>query len=1435
TLDLSEQVKALNNDPLAVEVSISQANSIIQCDQPRPGPDDSLPDPESWATDADNPPAWVRRFYQNERYRWQNRDNPCTPEFYAYGNYETRDVSYYYQSSLGLIAKLGQDHQLRVVVTDVRNAEAVSGASVTAYNRQNQIVADGKTNNEGMVTLSPLAPPAYLMVNHNDQAGFLRLDRNEALSTNVFDIRGESVSNGLKGYFYGERGIWRPGDDIYLTFILHDRAGSLPADFPLSVDFFNPQGAKVSTITQTSPIEGFYHFHLGTSADAPTGNWRAVVRIGTRYFSKIIPVETVKPNKLKLALTLPAPTLRWQPTNAPDTHLFAQWLNGASANGLRATVSARPASTTTSIAGYSQFIFDDPVRRLTNEEQALFEGTLDPSGWATFKINPQMPEAPGQVSLHLTSRVFEKSGNFSIQYQTVPYIPFQRLVGLNLPEGQGWNNAMGRDEQHELQLVLLDQQSQPLADQSLNLAVYRLDWRWWWESGADNLANYLGSNAASRLVNETLTTNDAGLARWQLNGQDFDWGRYLIRACDDKGSHCTGKVIYLGWSDNNRQDPGAASQLTLATDKLDYVPGETAMIQLPDNLPGPDQAAVLLTIESGSGVLSQRWIEQDIQQHHYGLSITEAMAPNVYAHITVLQKYDGKTSDTPLRLYGIVPVVVNNPATRLLPVLNVPERIKPLSPLTVSVSEASGKPMTYTLAVVDEGLLGLTGFRTPDPQAALYQREALGVLTWDLFDQFPAGKDTQSTLMTIGGGQAAAEALNKHLQKRFKPVVRFLGPFTLTAGATAEHRTDIPDYMGAVRVMVVAGSRQGELPAYGYAGTTVTVTQALGVVTTLPRVLAPGESISLPVNIFNNRSDIGEVDVQITTNGLLEAATEIQTVGFSEPGDQIITVPLRVLENTGEAEVTVTVSGGGESATERLTVPVRSPNTIQTDTRTIVVAANSRATLTLPVNGIPGSNQSLIEVSRLPALNLNERLSYLLEYPHGCLEQTTSGLFAQLYLGKLTTLTDEQTRAAERHVRQGIIRLKDYQSDRGNFHYWPGSQYRNDWANTWAGHFLLEARNQGYTVPADMLSRWLTDQRNRAKQSGFRPGYEATDAYLLFSLALAEQPDFGAMNRLRQMLIADDVRTSNMNLARWLLAAAYGLAGQPEAGQPLLAAADLSTSSYSTAGYTFGSRLRDTAVLALAQLAAGERTQAWQALRQLATGMNEADWVSTQTSGWALLALSSYYGEQDVTAQAFRWRQAQAPWLDTALQSPVFQSRLPADAGTEISVELDNQSPDPLYLLLSNRGIPAAGDETAASSQLHMSASYSTLEGKPLSPALIPQGEDFIATVVISAADPSRQLDNLALTMIMPGGWELSNARLQGGSLPGGLDHQDIRDDRVMSYFSLSPDQPELVLNFTLNATYAGRYYLPGWHTEAMYNHDIYSRLNGQWVRVQPN
>ncbi len=1397
-----------------------------------------LPLDENW--DEEQQKSFWDNWAGQEQYSyWQlyeARRNPCHPGYFKkfddHAIVSDRNVLI---SDIGLIAKRGENDEIIVAAADLKSAKPLPGVELTLYDYQQQVLASGRTDADGMAGLRSGRNP-FLLVARNGgsdriQYAYLKMDDGSALATSHFDVAGEAVQEGIKGFLYGERGVWRPGDPIYLTFILQDDRDRLPADHPVIFELRDPKGRLVDKQVAKTSVNGFYAFKTRTDADAPTGNWMAAVRVGGAVFKKRLKIETVMPNRLKIELDLGGEKTLYSGGKKDgflEGTLSSTWLHGAIARNLKADIKLSFTERTTRFPGYDAYVFDDPVRSFSSEPHDLFEGRLDDKGQVTFKAQFKLEdEAPGMLNAHFETRVFEPGGAFSIERHSLPFHPYARYVGLLTPKGDKARGMLLTDTDHTVHLAMVDDHGRPVPEGEVEIKLYKINWRWWWEKGDESFADFSSSDAYKVLKEDKVAIKN-GKGVWKFQIKYPEWGRYMIRIDDARGRHVAGKIIYMdwpGWAGRGQKDiPGAASVLSFAADKPAYNVGDTVTLTIPTSPGGRG----LVSIEDGARVISTAWIDGRADAVRYSFTATADMVPNVYAHVTFIQPHMQTANDRPIRMYGIVPIAVEDPHTRLYPVVEAPEEFAPEETATVEVSEKSGRPMTYTVAVVDEGLLGLTRFATPNPWHHFFKREMLGVKTWDLYDQVAGAFGGVLEQLLAVGGDADAGPAGKKKANRFPPVVRFLGPFELAPGAHASHQVDIPRYIGQVRVMVVAG-HQG---AYGAAEQSVFVRKPLMVLGTLPRVVSTRETVRLPVSVFALDEKIQHVDVTAKVSGPLSPVQGTQTgLDFDAIGDRLAFFELKAGDRAGVARIDLQAQSGDIFARQTMEIDVRIPSQPVTDARGADLKADQGWEIEFPYPGMAGTNKVTLEVSRIPPLNLEQRLQYLIRYPHGCIEQTISAAFPQLYLDQLLELTPDRQVRIQTHVSAAISRLKQFQRADGGFAYWPGDEDVQAWATNYAGHFLVAARNRGYLVPGRMLDAWRTFQRKRADEwqaQGTRS--DLVQAYRLYALALEGHAALGAMNRLRE-------HPKLSTVALWRLAAAYELAGQGEAADALVENADVEVAPYRELFFTFGSDLRDEAMILEALILMDRPDQAFPLIRRISARLTSDGDMSTQTTAYALLAMARAAGVAGGQMGADRMEFSYA-WNDGAQQTitsakPMVQ--LPLEAGDAPSgrMVLHNQGKGWLYPRLVATGLPAPGSETAARNGMKLEVAYLTTDGDRLDVDRLDQGTDFVAEISVKNTSAHEAYREVALTQLVPAGWEIHNRRLVQGEddKSAGVDYQDIRDDRVYSYFDLEPRQ-SITLRVHLTATYEGRFYLPLVSAEAMYDAAINARVPGRWVEV---
>ena len=1363
------------------------------------------------------------------QYRWTERDNPCHPSYYM--NSDRIAACNIFASNLGMIVKRNSLNKLWIAVNNILDTKPIAKAQVTIYNFQLQPIGKGETNGEGLVEITPKGVPFIAVAEADKQKAYVRVVDGEEQSVSRFDVGGKDIQKGLKGFIYGERGVWRPGDTLHISFMLEDREKRIPDKHPVALEIYNPRGQFYTKMISTQGTNGFYTFAVPTQADDPTGLWNAYVKVGGTAFHKSLRIETIKPNRLKITLALP--TILQASSKDVYAPLTSSWLTGATASRLKAKVEMSLSKVNTQFKNYGQYLFNNPATDFTTVRADVFNGVLDAEGRAGVNIQlPVATGAPGMLNATLTTRVFEPGGDASIYSQTVPFSPFTSYVGINLNQPKG--KYIETDKDHVFDIVTVNDQGQPVNRSNLEYKIYRISWSWWWENGEESFGTYINNSSITPVASGNLQTT-GGKASFKFRINYPDWGRYLVYVKDRESGHATGGTVYIDWPDwrgrSNKTDPSGIKMLAFSLDKDSYEIGETATAIIPAAAGG----RALVSLENGSTVLQQQWLEvSDQGDTKLTFKITPEMAPNVYLHISLLQPHAQTVNDLPIRMYGIAPVFVTNRQTILQPQIKMPEVLRPETDFNVTVSEKSGKPMTYTLAIVDDGLLDLTNFKTPDPWNEFYAPEALGIRTWDMYDDvLGASGGRYSSLFSTGGDASLKPADAK--ANRFKPVVKFIGPFYLAKGKQQTHTLKLPMYVGSVRAMVVAG-QDG---AYGNAEKTAFVRTPLMLLSTLPRVLSTQEEITVPVNVFAMENQVKNVTVSLEASG---AGVQItgnrqQSLTFDQPGDQLAYFTLKTGSKTGKATIHLTASGNGQQTKETIEIEVRNPNPVVTLRNSQWIEAGQEAELSYTLAGSSSANNQVqLEVSRIPSVDISRRFDFLYNYQHHCTEQLTSKALPLLFVSQFKAVDEQEAEKIKANVQEAIRQIYARQLPNGGFVYWPGNAVADEWITSYTGMFLTLAQEKGYAVHPNVLNKWKRFQRAAAQN--WRMPQEASNwqiwqselqqAFRLYTLALAGAPEYGAMNRMKEQ--------PGLSIqAKWRLAAAYVLTGKMKPAGELVYNAETTVIPYSSMNLIYGSSDRDEAMILETLILMKRDRDALQQAKKVSQNLAQENWFSTQSTAFALMAMGRLAEQLSGTLDfTWSWNGKQQPAVKSA--KAVFEKEI-ATSPKSGTVSVKNQGKGALSVDLITRTQLLNDTLPAIADNIRLDVKYTDMAGSPISVEDIRQGTDFMSAVTLSNISGTSDYSNLALTHIIPSGWEIYNERMivpeasssnsneanTPESSAGKYTYKDIRDDRVLTYFDLRRGESK-TFTVRLQATYAGNFILPAIQCEAMYDAAVQAR-----------
>jgi uncharacterized protein YfaS (alpha-2-macroglobulin family) len=543
---------------------------------------------------------------------------------------------------------------------------------------------------------------------------------------------------------------------------------------------------------------------------------------------------------------------------------------------------------------------------------------------------------------------------------------------------------------------------------------------------------------------------------------------------------------------------------------------------------------------------------------------------------------------------------------------------------------------------------------------------------------------------------------------------------------------------------------------------------------------------------------------------------------------------------TGVETVKITASAGSNTANETIEIDVRNPNppVVTIDER--MLSAGASGEFSYRLGDRSDGNSVILEVSRIPTPDISRRFDFLYDYEHGCTEQLTSKAFPLLYVSQFKDVSDKESETIKQNVRDAVKKLYGRQLANGGFVYWPGQTDINEWITSFAGNFLVEAQQKGYDVNQGVLNKWKDYQRraaqnwspNRDDAGYYRYAYRQYDlqqAYRLYTLALANSPELGAMNRMKES------KTLSIQ-AKWRLAAAYAVNGKTKAANELIWNAQTSVQPYSLSNFTYGSSERDDAMILETMVLTGNMQNAFRQAQRVSKNLSDETYFSTQSTAFSLVAMGRLAEKTAKGFINFDWTLNGKAQKSVNSAKPVYQLPVPTSV-LDGNISLKNKGNGDLYVSLMSKTQPLNDTLPEMANNLRLEVMYTSLSGGPIDIYNLRQGTDFTAIIRVSNISGTEDYTDLALTHIVPSGWEIFNERLfiqnesSSENSSANYLYRDIRDDRVLTYFDLDRSRSK-TFTVRLQATYVGSFVLPAIQCQAMYDLRAQARTRAGRVNV---
>lgn len=1342
-------------------------------------------------------------------------------------DYDSQATQWFVVSDLGLTALTG-DGGLDVAVRSLGSAKPLADVEIRLLARNNEILQTKRSDRDGRVAFDPglargtggMAPAVVVAADKSGDYGFLDL-ANQAFDLTDRGDGGLPAPAGLDAFVYAERGVYRSGETVNLTALLRDVKSRAVPKLPLTLVIERPDGVEYRRAVVADQGLGGRAWSVNLLNGVPTGTWhvRAFAdpkrpAIGeTRFLVEDYVAErldlVVTPTKERLAFGEPA-----------EVRATANFLYGAPGADLAingAVRVERAADTTVpGLAGYAIGLDDETFESVTQELEE--PGSTDEKGAATVTVPMPAVTSTRPLQAFVSLAVTESGGRAVNRNTIIPILPQGPIIGIKKLFS---DNDLTENSKARFEVVMAGADGTRLARAGLKWELKKVERRYQWFN-SEGRWDYEVVKTARRVSDGVL---DVATAAATPLAVDVGWGSYRLEITAGANGPKTTIAFSVGWG--AKDDVNAPDVLDVKLDKPGFADGETMQVHLSPRFDGT--ATVMVVSDK---VELTRVVDVARTGTTVALPVSKDWGAGAYVVAIAHRPMDVTAHRMPGRAIGLAWFEVDRAGRRLDVAIATEAKVRPRGPLVIPVKLtglAPGEEARVTVAAVDVGILNLTAYKTPDPEAHFNGQRVLAMQLRDLYGFLIDGMQGARGAIRSGGDGGDSNDVSP---PREAPLARYSGVVTVAPDGSAEVIFDLPAFNGAVRVMAVAWSN-GKV---GRAEKDVIVRDPVVIAATLPLFLHAGDQTRLHLALDNVEGEAGDYTVDIDVRGPVTAAADAlrQTVKLAKGGRAEVTAAVSAT-GLGTATFDLRLTGpGGIDARQAMVLPVQ-PAVPAEHKRTVQqLADNGSVTLTgdLAADYLPATALVSVAVSPYGAFDVPALLKSLDRYPYGCSEQLVSRAMPLLYANKLAAeenlALDE---AVDTRVRATIEKLLTRQDSEGDFGLW-SADGDDVWLDAYVTDFLTRARERGFDVPQPAFDSALDRLRNAVANTDdpdAKTGHEI--AYAAYVLARNGRPVVGDL----RYLVDQKLAAFTTPLGRAQLGAALALLGDQARAQPVFVAAQerlQALKTYRDYRTDYGTTLRDGAALMTLMAEAGLSPAQFAATAQLVDELRgKATYTSTQEQAWMVLAATALLKEADKVRLT----------VDGQDKSGAFYKSYKALSLDLKPVTIRNASPVPVKMVVDVSGNPAR-PLPPASEGYAIERTFHKLDGTKVDVAKVRQTDRLV--VVLKLTEAKAENANLLVVDNLPAGFEIDNPDLVGGTDLSGFDwletsvtpdHTEYRDDRFVAVFSRSPSQSAFFhVAYTIRAVAPGTYVLPAATAEDMYRPWRFGRTGAGTVDVTP-
>ncbi|HXB09066.1 MAG TPA: MG2 domain-containing protein [Puia sp.] len=1354
-------------------------------------------------------------------------------------NYWVSDKRFVSLSDIGLIAKEGRE-KIFVFANSIKTSAGLSGINILAYGNNNQLLGMGTTSAEGVAEISYTRKelsgfkPAMIIAKSADDFNYLPFNTTR-VNTSRFEVGGRrSNPSGLDAYVYPERDIYRPGEKANFAVILRDRNWRSPGELPIKLKFLLPNGKEMKTFRKTLNGQGAIDGDVEIPVSAITGSYSLEVYTSNDVLLTTQPfrIEEFVPDRIKVTAKLDKPFLAAGETSRLDIHAVNFFGPPAANRNYECEIQVKQRDFKP--RNYKSFDFSLSAQNSTSFDKTVREGKTDEQGNAVEKYTvPDFFRNIGLLQATFYATVFDETGRPVSRSSSIDI--YTQSVFLGVADDGYYFYPLNQTVQFPL--IALDKNEKVLGPATARVQVIKHEYR----TVLTKSGNYFRyeSQKEDKQITSGIVTVTGENTKYSFTPRSP--GDYEIRVSLPGANTYVSRSFYSfgAWGgDNNSFDVNNEGHIEITLDKSGYYTGESVKAFFKT----PFSGRMLVTMETDK-VISYKYVDVDKRSASLDLPLAADDIPNVYLTATLIKPHE--LSDIPLTVaHGFQSVRVEAKDRRIPVEIVAQEKVRSHTHQKVRVKAVPGSMVT--LAAVDNGVLQITDFATPDPYAHFYAKRALEVNGYDLYPLlFPEVKPTLSSTGGDGEGDMK-KRVNPMPAKRIKIVSYWSGIARADGSGEAEFEFDIPQFSGQVRLMAVACKDD----AFGSKESAITVADPIVLSSALPRFMSPGDTVTMPVTISNTTGNSASATARIKLGGALRVlGEEQQTLTISAGSEGRASFEIIAPPAIGIGKVTVDVNSMGEHFSDETEIGIRPSAPLQKITGAGTIAGGTQPIAFTTGDFIPSSIDYRLVVSRSPAAEFGKYLNWLVEYPYGCTEQTVSVAFPQLYFSDLADLMQKpnvnsyQRVSANSNILEAIRKIKMRQLYNGAVTLWDNEDTENWWATVYAAHFLIEAQKAGFDVDKGLIGTMLGYINSRTKNRETVAYHYNRDQerrivpkemiYGLYVLALAGQPNVSTMNYYK-------TAASQLSLdCKYLLSAAYALAGDKKSFREFLPTQFAGEESIPQTGGSFYSDIRDES-LALNVLVDADpgNPQIPVMQRHVVQKLQQRYWYTTQEIAFSFLALGKI-ARQDAGSTVTGDVRVDGRVVGSMTGNPVkFTTKeLRGSGGGPAHVDIATHGNGKLYYFWEAEGISASGAYKEEDNYLRVRKRFYDRYGRPLTGNTFKQNDLIIVQLTLERTF-STDVDNIVITDMLPAGFEVENPRtkelpgmdwVKGDDSPTAL---DVRDDRINLFVNLH--EMRQTYYYAVRAVSPGVYHMGPVTADAMYNGEYHSYNGAGTIRVTP-